>query len=455
MRSITCALVVATAFACGGKTRPAEPENAVGHEPDEEERRKPNPGAALLAQEQQVWTLEGQLVAEADAAMRAPEAREALGDPKLAARSGTAEARARTYLRSRRSEATRKLGEELVAVLDPATVALLEKVAASAQLTPVDVFLDYLTYDGLFDLAAMRYLYKRHAAGRYEGEARILAASFFHETTEPPSAKRGIEVVSLDPERIELRVFGARVQETVLESELQGRTGVVVWSSNYERLRAVLRGGAVGDTSREELPLVAGTFRVSYVRELEEYLTINTTNPWATLLYLLPADEMADLYAGVAASGGLEAGSALAGRDPATLPVEGVIGSAERGLAARVIDVKVRPTLGSATPRRGQYLVVTVELTSTLADELRAPAEWFTLATASAEYPEVAVARPDLAVTVLPTAPPGASLLGLPYTAIAPGKQVTLTLVYDVPAEVKVAALVLGSDELALKVEVK
>jgi hypothetical protein len=97
-------------------------------------------------------------------------------------------------------------------------------------------------------------------------------------------------------------------------------------------------------------------------------------------------------------------------------------------------------------------VVVTIEVKSTLAEELRAPAEWFTLATAAAEYPEVGVGWPWLALALLPAAPRGADLLALPYTRLLPGKTVTLLLVYDVPADFTAGALLLGADELALAV---
>jgi hypothetical protein len=407
-----------------------------------------------MAHERDVWTLEGRLVAEADAALRTPEARQALGDPAAAARTASIEPAARAFLRERRGEDTRRLGALAVAGLDAPTRELLDEAAARAGVTREDVFLDYLTYDGLFDLAVMRWGWKRWRAGRITGPGQELAATFFANVGEAPAAARGITVVAADERTIELDVFGARVVERVTAVAGDERAGVVTWTSNYQRLRAILRGQPDAAQAEERLEL-RGTYRVDYRLELHEYLAQGDGLPWATLLYLLPADDVADLYAGVAAGGGLEAGSSLAGRDPAALPAAGTIGSAERGLGARVVGVSARASLGETLPRRGRFLLVTVELRSTLAEELRAPAEWFTLATPDAEYPEVGVAWPGLALVVLPAATPGAELLALPYTRLAPGKKRTLVLVFDVPADVTRAALVLGADELALAVAVE
>jgi hypothetical protein len=95
--------------------------------------------------------------------------------------------------------------------------------------------------------------------------------------------------------------------------------------------------------------------------------------------------------------------------------------------------------------------VVTIELESSAAAELHAPAEWFTLADEHAEYPEVGVVHPGIGAALVAIAERGAHPLALPFTSIPKGKTM-LVLVYDVPKSMKAAALLVGAEELALKV---
>jgi hypothetical protein len=230
---------------------------------------------------------------------------------------------------------------------------------------------------------------------------------------------------------------------------------VVEWTSNYEQLRGSIRGGEARATYTEELEWDGSGFLLNYAVELDEYLAWNATNPWAVMLYLASADEVADMYAGMAAAGGLQASGTADLGDLDRLPHEGALGQKGSGLSVKVASVRVKPRLGSVGARRGQFLLVTVAITSSLKSELRAPSDWFRLATAKAEFPEQGVARPGLAPAVLPMAPADAKMLGVPFTAIPAGKTTTLVLIFDVPADLKLAALLLGFDELALKVLVK
>ncbi len=417
-----------------------------------------DPGASLIAREREVWALEGSLVAEADKLLRSPEAAKALGPVDRVLAATRAEQRVRGWLRGARGAETRARTRAFLEGLDRPTRELLDRAAGRA--TPAaaaeDVFMDYLTYEGLLDLAIMRYGFARFQAGRYQGAALGLAKSFFAETRALPTAGQGIKVVASDDHSVEIDVFGARVRQAVSKSEVVfsaavGRSGVVEWTSNYEQLRQAVRGVAVAPWYREALDFDGKRFRVSYAVELDEYLTWNSGNPWASVLYALPADQVADLYAGAAAAGGLEAVSAATG-DAATLPSSGWIGTADRGLEVKVGEVALYDQLADVKPRRGHFAVVMVTVRSTLAADTRAPAEWFTLTGGGAEYPEVAVLRPGLRAVLLALTAKDARGLALPFTTLKAGATTTLALVYDVPRDKQTFALSIGSGELALKV---
>jgi len=406
-----------------------------------------SPAAWLIAAEKNVWDLEGLLLAEAETVLRSPAAKQALGELRD---SDDAETRARRYLRANRSPAVRDKAKAFVSLTNRVTRSMLEQIAKQASSTPEDVFMDYLTYDALFDLAIMRYGYKRWKAGA----DKAIGDSFFALTPVAPSATAGIKIIAADKAGAEVSVFGGHVISKVNTSTVKdvpgvGKVGVVELSSNYEQLRAAIRG-TKENTHVEELEWDLG-YRVNYADELDEYLTWNATNPWASVPYPAPANDLSDLYAGAAASGGFET-STVKIQPNAKLPSSGTLGTKERGLTVTVKSAQRKPRLAATASRRGQFVVVTIDVTSSLKEDMKAPAEWFKLATASTEYPELGVARPGLAAAVLPSAPAGARLLQIPFTPLAKGAKSTLVLVFDVPSDLKNAALVVGSDELALDV---
>jgi len=273
-------------------------------------------------------------------------------------------------------------------------------------------------------------------------------------TPSAPSASAGIKVIAADKTGVEINVFGGHVVSKVESSSVKdvpgvGKIGVVQIASNYEQLRAGIRG-TKESSHTEELEWNLG-YRVSYAEELDEYLTWNATNPWASVLYAAPANDVADMYAGAAAAGGFQTSTASF-KAGTKLPATGTLGTADRGITVTVKGAQKKPRLASMASRRGQFVIVTVDVASTLKEDMKAPAEWFKLATPTAEYPELGVARPGLAAAVLPSAPAGATLLQIPFTNLAKGGKATLVLIYDVPTDLKDAALVIGSDELALGV---
>ncbi|MDX2086549.1 MAG: hypothetical protein SFX73_01810 [Kofleriaceae bacterium] len=406
-----------------------------------------SPAVWLVSAEKNVWELEGLLLAEAEAVLRTPAAKQALGELRF---SDDAEARARAYLRANRSPAVREKAKQFVLSTNQVTRTMLAHVASQANTTPEDVFMDYLTYDALFDLAIMRYGYKRWKAGAN----KAIGDDFFSLTPLAPSASAGIKVISADKTGVEINVFGGHVVSKVKSAAIKdvpgvGKVGVVELSSTYEQLRAGMRG--LEETAHvEELEWNLG-YRVSFADELDEYLTWNATNPWAAVLYAVPANDVADMYAGAAAAAGFQT-STVKLEPGAKLPSSGILGTAERGLTVTVKNVQKRARLAATTPRRGHFVLVTVEVASSLKEDMKAPSEWFKLATVSSEYPELGVARPGVAAAVLPSAPAGAKLLQIPFTPLPKGAKSTLVLVYDVPSDLKNAALVVGSNELALDV---
>jgi hypothetical protein len=445
-------VLISTGMATGGDPPApgAAPETLAGAEP----------GATVLLRESQAWALEGELVAEAQALLSAEAARAELGDAAANA-GGQGEGRARALLRRGRSAQRREAARTFVDGLDRPTRELLEAAGRSAGVSREDIFMDYLTYEGLYDLALMRYGWRRREAAA--GPAKKVTDDFFAATKALPSAKAGISVgKGADGTSITVDVFGATVRAAVVESRVEhvpgvGSVGKVEWRSSYEALRAAARGQldarAGADTLSEVLPREEGGYRVSYAVEVDDYLSDGDGRPWATLLYLTSADEVADLYAGVAAAGGLASVATIDSVDPAGLPVEGLVGTKEAGLSVRVAECRVAPVLAGAKARRGKFALVTVELRSTLATPVKAPSDWFALEAGGVEYPEVGVTRPGLGATVHALVEvPGARMLGLPAATIAPKSAVMLVLVFEVPRSVNLATLRIGARELALKV---
>lgn len=436
--------------AAGSATVPADAGAA--------EREAARPGEALVAREREVWTLEGRLVAEAQSLLRSPEAKKELGEGDVAG-SGEAEARVRGWLRGKRAAELREAARAFVAGCDRPTRELLERAALPSGLSSEDVLMDWLTYDGLFDLALVRDGWRRFKAGQVEGAAKDLAASFFGDLPKLPESSSGITVAAPDERSLDVRVFGARVRSEVLSSKVEhrpavGRVGIVEWRSNYEKLRAQIRSREAVDPIREELVLEDGRFRMTYALEVDEYLVGGATQPWALSLALASADDLADLYAGVAASAGLDAAPRRAvAKDPGTLPVEGRVGTEARGAHFKVVQTQAAAALGAAKPRRGKFLIVTVAVQTGVA--LRVPGQWFRLEAAQETFPEVGVARPGLGANVLALAEAkDAKLVSVPFTAVGASGTATLALVFDVPVSVDAAALSIGAHELSLKVSV-
>ncbi len=411
------------------------------------------PGQTLLARERDTWTLEGKLVAEANALLRTPAARQELGDVK----TGN-ETKVRAWLRAHRTDGHRDLAREFMKGLDRPTRELLDRVATPQHLAPEEVLMDYLTYEGLYDLALVRYGWRRYQAKQLPEATRALVEEFFANVKELPSATAGITATTKG-HALEVSVFGAHVHAEVLESKIDhvpgvGAVGAVEWKSNYEAIRAHARGVTPEPHLKEVLAHEDGRYRVSYALELDEYQRDGATRPWATVLALTSADELADLYAGIAAAGGLEATAEVQSVDPSKLSSTGIVGTKEKGLTVKVTEVKSTESLMGSRARRGKFLVVVLEATSSFANELRAPAEWFKLEAKGAEYPELGVTWPGAEGNLHALiASSNARMLGLPYTTFAPGAKVELVLVFEVPRDLELAALRLGAREAALKVE--
>jgi hypothetical protein len=393
-----------------------------------------DPGAALIDREREVWSLEGLLVSEADAALRAPGAKAALGDVAKLGKSADGEAKVRAYLRGVRSAEARALATQFLDALDGPSRALVDQAAKDGSTTAADVVMDYLTYDGLLDLTAMRLSYQRWKAGKSGGDTKRLADSFFAASAGAPSAKLGIAVRSASERLIEVDVFGCRITEAVHTSGLKTVgakvRGLVTWSSNYEQLRQALRGARVEEKHTEELEPDGPTFRLDYQRELTEYLAAAAVRPWALELYAVPADELADLNAGPAAAAGVE-------HDAAKPAVPGWVGGA-KGLRFEVMSAKAS---------QGSLVVVTVKMTSKLPSELRVPGGWFHLRAGGVRYEEVGLRRAAFAGKGTPT-------LELPFARLGK-KPLTAALVFDVPAGTKELKLEVGDAELTLPVALR
>jgi hypothetical protein len=431
-------LALVVLAACGGTAAPrVTPPPAAA-----------DPGAVLIELEEKVWRLEGLLIGHVDAALRTPEARAAIGDDDRV-RDGSAEAAIRAFLRASYPAEIRAVAAEVLLALDADTRRYLDRIGRVVERTPDEIMLEYLTYDGLFDLAAMRHGYRQWKAGRYDGPAAVLAASFFGESDGEPSASRGIEILRADRRVLEISVFGGRVLDEIQEvAPGQDDAVEVVWRSNYEQLRESIRGGESAALDREVMGPNDGGHGVSYRAELGEYLR-SSTAPWASVLYLVPVDEAADLFAGVASGGDLETRAAPTAAGDA-LPREGWIGEAGQGVSVRIVDVQPVPSVATTKPTRTQFVSVVVEIRSELDTELRLLSTWFSLETPRAEYPEIGVLRPGLAPE-LARRFGAARAIELPYRRLAAGATTTIALVFDVPPGDH-GVLHVGNDELRLAV---
>ncbi|MEZ0229880.1 MAG: hypothetical protein ACAI25_14750, partial [Planctomycetota bacterium] len=303
------------------------------------EREAGRPGRALIHRERDFWNLEGKLVAEAQALLRSPELKKDLGDDALV--SGEAEAQVRAWLHGKRAAAHRDAARKFFASCDRPTRELIERAAQPAELAPEDVLMDWLTYEGLYDLALVRDSWRRFKAGGLEGADKELASSFFADLAKAPESSAGITVAAPDDKTLDVSVFGAKVRASVLSSKVEhrpavGPVGLVEWRSNYEKLRAQLRRREAADPIKEELVQEDGRYRPTYALEVDEYLVGGATQPWALSLALASADDLADLYAGFEASTGARCkGFTIMGTQTAT-------------------------ALGAAKPQRGKFVIVTI-----------------------------------------------------------------------------------------------
>ncbi len=172
------------------------------------EREAGRPGRSLLRREADVWYLEGKLVGEAQRLLRSPELKKELGEDALV--SGDAETRVRTWLRSKRNASYREAARKFYGGCDRPTRELLDRAAQPADLAPEDVLMDWLTYEGLFDLSLVRDGWRRFKAGGLDAAAKELAATFYDKLERLPDASEGIQPAMEADDSLFVSVFGAR-----------------------------------------------------------------------------------------------------------------------------------------------------------------------------------------------------------------------------------------------------
>lgn len=248
--------------------------------------RQRQAGAALMASETNVWTLEGQALKEAQELLAGAEARaQFTGDGKNGP-AGEREKRLREFVRVRRSGATTAGARNFVDSLNGPSRRFLSETAARQQLRPEDLVLEWLTYEGALDYGMMMRIWREQ--GNFKGEAAAVARSFLEGSMEAPAAAKGVRVVSQTDNKIVVNLFGATVIEEVLTDKPARADGdrlVVCWKSNYGYLREILRGKAPKPLVEETLTWEDGRYRIDYKDWFEEYLGGGHRQLWATELF--------------------------------------------------------------------------------------------------------------------------------------------------------------------------
>ena len=142
-----------------------------------------------------------------------------------------------------------------------------------------------MTCEGSTDL----YLMTRVHGDRQKLRASVGAVidTFFATDAPAPSADKGVKVVSRTDDKIVVDLFGAKVIEECLPTnvEMLGEGKAKVrWKSNYNFLRDVVRGKKPEAEIEETLVKSDDGFGVEYRDWIGEFLAGGDKQPWATTL---------------------------------------------------------------------------------------------------------------------------------------------------------------------------
>jgi S1-C subfamily serine protease len=243
-----------------------------------------NPGAALMASERLVWTLEGGALKEAQMIVdsQSDKGLPRVGGPPVDA--DRREADLRTLLRSHRSESTILAARSFVNACNNRSREWLSETAGKLGIRPEDLVVEWLTYEGALDLGMMTRIWNEQ--GNFKGESAKIVASILDGVTEPPALAKGVEIESTTRERVVIRLFGAKVVEELLQEEprIAERTTLVRWRSNYDYIRKVLRGESPKLIIDDALERDGDHYGVDFMDWFQEYFDGGHRQPWATRL---------------------------------------------------------------------------------------------------------------------------------------------------------------------------
>lgn len=241
---------------------------------------------ALMYSEELVWTLEGECLKDAERVLSEANAKKIATAPEGAeGGADRVETRLREYLRVRRDSRIWRAAERAFITMTPESRKATEEAAFKAGLRPVDILSEWMTCEGATDLYLMTKVHEDRAKLRASVGAVI--DTFFAADAPVPSADKGVKVVTRTDDKIVVDLFGAKVMEECLPTEVEmlgeGKAKVR-WKSNYNFLRDVVRGKKPEAEIEETLVKSDDGFGVEYQDWIGEFLAGADKQPWATTL---------------------------------------------------------------------------------------------------------------------------------------------------------------------------
>jgi S1-C subfamily serine protease len=241
-------------------------------------------GAALMASEARIWTLEGQSLKEAQEVFTSPEAQGLLQDKAM--KPVEKEHLLRSFLRAKRSAVSLHEANSFIETLNSRSRDFLASTASLKKIRPGDLILEWLTYEAAIDLTMMASIWQ--GQGNFRAEATKVVDSFLEGVFEPPALEKGVSVESRTKIKIVINLFGARVIEEIIHDKparMEDGQVVVCWKSNYNYLRGVMKGENPKEVIEEKIGTEGAGYSIDYLDWIREYLKTGDRQPWATAMY--------------------------------------------------------------------------------------------------------------------------------------------------------------------------
>jgi hypothetical protein len=242
---------------------------------------------ALVESEVVIWPLEGACFEDALRILSRPEAHRIAAGLAGVRDPERIEKRLREYLRIRRAPGIWDQAKRAFATFTLDSRAATNEIAIEAGLRPVDIMVEWMTYEGAVDLYLMDKLWTERAA-LPEG-SKDLPAGFFPLESPRPAGARGISIREAGSDCVVIDLFGATVREEWVRARgvalMPQGEAKVPWASNYNYYRDVIRDK---NSASEVLDFVLvrsdDGFGVDYREWMAEYKAGGERVPWATLL---------------------------------------------------------------------------------------------------------------------------------------------------------------------------